>query len=212
MAVFPMCWQCEREYHDPTSRRFHAQANACARCGPVVRLLGPDGAEVCDTDPVAAAARLLLDQHFTPALSEMICAAVGLDLPVLEAPRSAQARLRRPRASGFAEEVLRAYAYQCAMCGFDGRLGRNPVAIEAAHARWHSQDGPDDLANAVALCSLHHALFDCGVLGLRPDLQITVKATATRPHENEARPAADECGSTTRSPWAAPAISADTGQ
>ena len=60
------------------------------------------------------------------------------------------------------------------MCGFDGRLGRNPVAIEAAHVRWHSQDGPDDLANAVALCSLHHALFDCGVLGLSPDLQITV--------------------------------------
>jgi putative restriction endonuclease len=60
------------------------------------------------------------------------------------------------------------------MCGFDGRLGRNPVAIEAAHVRWHSQDGPDDLAKAVALCSLHHALFDCGVLGLSPGLQITV--------------------------------------
>ncbi len=37
------------------------------------------------------------------------------------------------------------------MCGFDGRLGRNPVAIEGAHVRWHSQDGPDDLANAIAL-------------------------------------------------------------
>jgi putative restriction endonuclease len=33
---------------------------------------------------------------------------------------------------------------------------------------------PRPLANAVALCSLHHALFDCGVLGLSPDLQITV--------------------------------------
>jgi putative restriction endonuclease len=60
------------------------------------------------------------------------------------------------------------------MCGFDGRLGRNPVAIEAAHVRWHSQHGPDDLANAVALCSLHHALFDCGVLGPSPGLKITV--------------------------------------
>lgn len=29
----------------------------------------------------------LLDQHFTPVLTEMICAAVGLDLPVLEARR-----------------------------------------------------------------------------------------------------------------------------
>jgi putative restriction endonuclease len=104
----------------------------------------------------------------------MICAAAGLDLPVLEAPVSAQPRWRRPRTSGFAEEVLRVYAYRCAMCGFDGRLGRDPVAIEAAHVRWHSQDGPDDLANAAALCSLHHALIDRGVLGLSPGLQIAV--------------------------------------
>jgi hypothetical protein len=79
----------------------------------------------------------------------MICTAVNLDLAVLEAPQIGQARVRRPRTSGFAEEVLRAYGYQCAMCGFDGRLGRNPVAIEAAHVRWYSQDGPDDIANAI---------------------------------------------------------------
>jgi hydrogenase maturation protein HypF len=59
MAAFPMCWECEREYHDPPSRRFHAQANACSRCGPTVRLIGPDGAEMHDPDPVSAAARLL---------------------------------------------------------------------------------------------------------------------------------------------------------
>ncbi len=27
MAVFPMCPACEREYHDPNNRRFHAQPN-----------------------------------------------------------------------------------------------------------------------------------------------------------------------------------------
>src|SRR5262245_48498112 len=59
MTAFPPCGECEREYHDPTSRRFHAQTNACPRCGPAVRLLGPGGVEVHDTDPVAAAARLL---------------------------------------------------------------------------------------------------------------------------------------------------------
>jgi hypothetical protein len=37
------------------------------------------------------------------------------------------------------------------MCGFGGRLGRSPVAIEAARLRWYSQDGPDDIANAIAL-------------------------------------------------------------
>jgi putative restriction endonuclease len=129
---------------------------------------------LADSATLAAAARLLLDQHFTPVLSEMICSAVNLDLAALEAPPVSPTSVRRPRASGFAEEVLRAYAYRCAMCGFDGRLGRNPVAIEAAHVRWHSQEGPDELANAVALCSLHHALFDCGVLGLNPGLRVTV--------------------------------------
>jgi putative restriction endonuclease len=104
-------------------------------------------------------------------LAGLICAEVDLDLPLLTV---ATRPVARPRRAGFAEEVLRAYAYQCAMCGFDGALGRNPVGIEAAHVRWHSQHGPDSLANAVALCSLHHALFDLGVLGLTPDRRIRV--------------------------------------
>ena len=60
------------------------------------------------------------------------------------------------------------------MCGFDGALGRNPVAFEAAHVRWHSQNGPHEVANAVALCALHHALFDLVVLGLTADLRVCV--------------------------------------
>jgi putative restriction endonuclease len=89
-------------------------------------------AVLADRAALAAAARLLLDQHLAPVLSEMTCAATGLDLPVLGALQDAQARWRRPRASGFAEQVPRAYACRCAMCGFDGRLGRNPVAIGTA--------------------------------------------------------------------------------
>src|SRR5207249_11356886 len=59
MVAFPMCLECEREYHDSTSRRFHAQANACWRCGPEVRLVRPDGSELNEVDPISAAARLL---------------------------------------------------------------------------------------------------------------------------------------------------------
>jgi putative restriction endonuclease len=102
------------------------------------------GAEQLLADPgaLAAATRLLLDLHFTPGLAAIICDAVGLDLVVLElaaSPAVAAARrnLRRP---GFAGEVLRAYAYQCAMRGFDGALGRNPVGLEAA------QRAVDDLS------------------------------------------------------------------
>ncbi|GAA1932232.1 hypothetical protein GCM10009753_77490 [Streptantibioticus ferralitis] len=48
------------------------------------------------------------------------------------------------------------------------------MGLEAAHVRWHSQNGPDEVRNALALCALHHALLDLGVLGLTPDLRIRV--------------------------------------
>ncbi|WP_394813798.1 phosphorothioated DNA-binding restriction endonuclease [Streptomyces litchfieldiae] len=144
--------------------------------GPRLRALGAHGrlrpaveSLLADTGTLAAAARVLLDQHFTPALEGPVCEAAGLDLTDLEAATHellTERRERRRRQSGFADTVLRAYAYACAMCGFDGRLGRNPVGLEAAHIRWHSQDGPDEVRNALALCSLHHTLFDLGALGV----------------------------------------------
>ncbi|MGW7542168.1 phosphorothioated DNA-binding restriction endonuclease [Streptomyces sp. NPDC054770] len=133
--------------------------------------------EVVLADPgtLTAAVRLLMDQHFTPALEVPICDAVGLDLTGLDEVTYIPAeRKQRKRRAGFPEEVLHAYAYACAFCGFDGALGRNPVGLEAAHVRWHSQDGPDEVNSGLALCSLHHSLFDLGVLGLLPDLRIQV--------------------------------------
>ena len=43
MAPFTLCRQCRAEYEAPTDRRFHAQPNACSRCGPTVRLERMDG-------------------------------------------------------------------------------------------------------------------------------------------------------------------------
>ncbi|MEV0407923.1 phosphorothioated DNA-binding restriction endonuclease [Actinoallomurus sp. NPDC050550] len=134
---------------------------------PVERLMGTPST-------MAAAVRVLLDRHFTPALAELICTAVGLDLAALDPTVAAPTSGGRGRKAGFAEQVLRAYAYACAMCGFDGALGRNPVGLQAAHVRWHSQEGPDEIDNALALCALHHALFDLGVLGLTSELRIRV--------------------------------------
>jgi putative restriction endonuclease len=124
--------------------------------GAVGRLRAPVERLLSDPGTLAAAARLLLDQHFTPVLAELICAAVDLDVAALDLAGSGGAAYgarSRQRRHGFAEEVLRAYAYQCAMCGFDGALGRHPVGIEAAHVRWHSRKGPDEITNALALCS-----------------------------------------------------------
>ncbi|MBT3074843.1 HNH endonuclease [Streptomyces sp. COG21] len=51
---------------------------------------------------------------------------------------------------------------------------RRPVGLEAAHVRWWSHDGPDEVDNGLCLCSLHHKLFDRGVLGLGEDRRILV--------------------------------------
>jgi len=42
--------------------------------------------------------------------------------------------------------------------GHRGGTGEGGAKL-TAHVRWHSQQGPDDRANARALCVLHHALF-----------------------------------------------------
>ena len=46
MLPFNMCPVCQKEYEDPSDRRFHAQPNACAACGPSLRLMDRHGKEV----------------------------------------------------------------------------------------------------------------------------------------------------------------------
>jgi putative restriction endonuclease len=48
------------------------------------------------------------------------------------------------------------------------------VGIEAAHGRWFNFDGPDDPDKGLALCSLHHKLFDRGALGLSAAYRVQV--------------------------------------
>ncbi|MFE2034371.1 phosphorothioated DNA-binding restriction endonuclease [Streptomyces scopuliridis] len=134
-------------------------------------------------------ARLLLDVHFPPSLHSDIAAAVGLDLDLADgAPRATGPADARRRAVELRGKVLVAYEYRCAFCGFDGSIGRVPVGLEAAHVRWWAFLGPDELSNALCLCSLHHKLFDRGVLGLDAGRRITVsrefvgRSTAARTH------------------------------
>ncbi|MFH8802624.1 phosphorothioated DNA-binding restriction endonuclease [Streptomyces sp. NPDC017936] len=117
-------------------------------------------------------ARVLLDRHFPPSLHGELCEAVGLELEPAEVERLSPARRRRDRR--MRELVLTAYEYQCAFCGYDGRIGAVPVGLEAAHVRWWAFDGPDDVDNGLCLCSLHHKLFDKGALGIGDGHRILV--------------------------------------
>jgi hydrogenase maturation protein HypF len=66
MSGFLMCESCKTEYSDPADRRFHAQPNACAVCGPSLCLVA-SGASPADCSfaekdslPVIRKARQLL--------------------------------------------------------------------------------------------------------------------------------------------------------
>lgn len=113
----------------------------------------------------------LLDAHFPSTLHEDILQTVGIELP-LRVPS------RQTRDPNFRENVLKAYEYKCAVCGFDVKLRHQPVALEAAHIKWHQAGGPDIEVNGLALCSLHHKLFDRGVFTLSEHLEVLVSEYA----------------------------------
>ncbi|MGW0121249.1 phosphorothioated DNA-binding restriction endonuclease [Streptomyces sp. NPDC003327] len=109
-------------------------------------------------------ARVLLDLHFPPSLHGDLCEAIGLELQPAET--GGLSTVRRQRDRRMRERVLTAYEYRCAFCGYDGRIGAVPVGLEAAHVHWWAFGGPDEVENGLCLCSLHHKLFDKGVLGV----------------------------------------------
>ncbi|GHH08885.1 phosphorothioated DNA-binding restriction endonuclease [Streptomyces rubradiris] len=125
-----------------------------------------------EPDLLGRIARLLLDLHFPPSLHGELCEAVGLELEPAESERLVPARRQRDRR--MRELVLTAYEYRCAFCGYDGRIGSVPVGLEAAHVRWWAFGGPDEVDNGLCLCSLHHKLFDKGVLGVGDDHRVLV--------------------------------------
>ncbi len=60
MACFPLCHDCDREYSDPTDRRFHAEPVCCPACGPKLRLLDGEGRSQGEGEDALVAARAAL--------------------------------------------------------------------------------------------------------------------------------------------------------
>jgi putative restriction endonuclease len=119
-------------------------------------------------------AHIVLDSNFAPSLHDDICTAVGLDLEEAEAATSSGASRNR-RDPDFPRAVLLAYEYRCAFCGYDGLLdGGFWPGLEAAHVRWFTDGGPNEVSNGLCLCSIHHKLFDRGVLGISHSYRVAV--------------------------------------
>lgn len=117
--------------------------------------------------------QVILDQHFPETLHEDLLDAVGLDFTLYT---------RRKRDPKFRDRILRAYGYSCAICGFNVRLAHTLVGIEAAHIKWHQAGGPDTEENGIALCALHHKLFDRGVFTLSEERRMLVSQDAHGTH------------------------------
>jgi putative restriction endonuclease len=54
------------------------------------------------------------------------------------------------------------------------RVGAATIGLDAAHIRWHQAGGPDEERNGLALCTLHHKVFDLGVFAIEPDRTLLV--------------------------------------
>lgn len=112
---------------------------------------------------------MILSTHFPATIHEDILESIGIDFNVKKIKN------RDPK---FRENVLRAYEYSCAICGFNVRLGSKLVGIEAAHIKWHQAGEPDIEENGIALCSLHHKLFDMGIFTINNERRFLVSEYA----------------------------------
>jgi len=145
---------------------------------PVAGQFSDDIETALEQDPglVAQVARDLVEEQFPLTIAPDVLGAVGLD-PDLVFRASGTSPVKpeiRKRSSQWRHQVLEAWDRSCAFCGFDGQSDGAPVGIEAAHVRWFNFGGPDELDNGLALCSLHHKLFDRGVVGLDDGLRVVV--------------------------------------
>jgi putative restriction endonuclease len=95
--------------------------------------------------------------------------------------------VKRGRDPRFREAVLRAYEHRCAVTGFRAALGGSYFGCEAAHIQWHAYDGPDTVANGLAMEPTLHKLFDAGAWTLTDDRRILVSAEFTGTDEAVAR-------------------------
>lgn len=144
-----------------------------------VAAAGPMPARSGDKEPRVTALRAHASGGFTPKVHVRLRqshvlrneARALLEAQLADSGREWQAHSRptwegvrrRIREAAFREAVLSAYESACAVCGWRLKVRGEAVAVDAAHVRPLSADGRDAPDNGLALCSLHHRLFDVGL-------------------------------------------------
>ncbi|VFS44689.1 Uncharacterised protein [Enterobacter cancerogenus] len=111
---------------------------------------------------IGSLAQQILEAHFPESIQEEIADEMGFDIQ----------QIRKVRDPLFRQQVLRAYNYECAICGFNMRHDNTSVALEAAHIKWKQFGGPCEIPNGLALCAIHHKAFDKGSIGLDESMRV----------------------------------------
>ncbi len=109
-------------------------------------------------------AQQILSEHFPDSIQELL--ANQLDFSLSD--------IRKKRDPHFRRQILRAYNYECAICGYNLRHDSTPVGLEAAHIKWKQHGGPCTVNNGLALCSLHHSAFDMGSISIDNNMNLLV--------------------------------------
>ncbi|MBI6549144.1 phosphorothioated DNA-binding restriction endonuclease [Xenorhabdus lircayensis] len=109
-------------------------------------------------------AQQILSEHFPDSVQELLANQLDFSLSDIR-------KIRDPR---FRQQILRAYNYECAICGYNLRHDDTPVGLEAAHIKWKQYGGPCTVNNGLALCSLHHSAFDMGSIGIDNNMNLLI--------------------------------------
>jgi putative restriction endonuclease len=83
------------------------------------------------------------------------------------AERLTKLRLHQPV---FRARVLAAYDLACTIC----RL-KHVDLLDAAHILSDADGGQPTVTNGLAMCKIHHAAYDRGILGIRPDYVVEIR-------------------------------------
>jgi len=119
-----------------------------------------------DEKSIQEISTFLLNKHFPESIHEDILNEINLQINLTKDKRK-----RDPK---FRSKILTAYENKCAICNFRAIYNGYTIGIEAAHIKWHQAEGPDSIENGVALCSLHHKLFDRGIFTINDSMKIKV--------------------------------------
>lgn len=96
-----------------------------------------------------------------------------------EAPATDEIYLTESRSVGFRRVVVDAYKHTCSFCGIRVITPDKHTAVAAAHIVPWSHSHIDDPRNGIALCGLHHWIFDQGLVCVGADYRLKISPVVT---------------------------------